>query len=397
MATFENSELGRGIKIVMKVAVCLPSFNESSNIQNITRIVDQGLTVFLSKRTNVEAVIVNVDSNSSDDTVLLFKETDTVTAKHSIVVTENGGKGKNILEFCRYVLSHNIDYCLTLDTDIVSAIPEWVTKLLTPLLEQNVLYVTPVYERSRFEGSSTNHFAFPLVYALSGKIVRQPIAGDFAFSRKLANAICNNDLVNTESIQKYGIDIFMTLMAVGMEDRVVEVNLGKKLHAPSFNKLEFMFPQIAASALLSSTKVTVGESEDIEYGSNNILQNLNFPHKEAAKEMKRRAQETLETQGVLGWTSDELVTKFVEATSADVLNEVEIVALWTTIMSDWLKRFRSQQLTPTVAEQAGQELLPFFVLRATSFWFWAETVDVDDVERAIRNQAELLRNKIQAI
>lgn len=28
----------------MRIAVCLPSFNEAKNIGNITRIVDQGLT-----------------------------------------------------------------------------------------------------------------------------------------------------------------------------------------------------------------------------------------------------------------------------------------------------------------------------------------------------------------
>jgi len=51
----------------MKISVCLPSYNEASNIQNITKIVDQGLTTLSANENGLEAVVVNVDSDSSDD------------------------------------------------------------------------------------------------------------------------------------------------------------------------------------------------------------------------------------------------------------------------------------------------------------------------------------------
>ena len=49
----------------MKISVCLPSYNEASNIQNITKIVDQGLATFSANENGLEAVVVNVDSDSS--------------------------------------------------------------------------------------------------------------------------------------------------------------------------------------------------------------------------------------------------------------------------------------------------------------------------------------------
>jgi glycosyltransferase involved in cell wall biosynthesis len=119
----------------MKIAVCLPSYNEASNIQNITKVVDQGLVNLLLKENSLDAVIVNVDSDSSDGTNRLFKETETIHQKHSIVVDGEGGKGKNILEFCRYAAKNDIDYCVTIDTDITSADPEWVVKLVLPMIE----------------------------------------------------------------------------------------------------------------------------------------------------------------------------------------------------------------------------------------------------------------------
>ena len=184
----------------MKIAVCLPSFNEVNNIQNITRIVDQGLAQLKSLYPEADPIIVNVDSNSDDGTVTLFNETETENLKHSIVVAGEGGKGKNILEFCRYVLDNDVDFCLTIDTDITSANPEWVVRLTVPLIQDDAIYVTPLYERSRFEGSSTNHFTFPLVYALTGHVTRQPIADDFAFSRSIATAILETDLTKDESM-----------------------------------------------------------------------------------------------------------------------------------------------------------------------------------------------------
>jgi glycosyltransferase involved in cell wall biosynthesis len=57
----------------MKIAVCLPSYNEAINIQSITKMVDQGLTNLLTEEAGLETVIVNVDSDSNDGTAKLFK------------------------------------------------------------------------------------------------------------------------------------------------------------------------------------------------------------------------------------------------------------------------------------------------------------------------------------
>lgn len=375
----------------MKIAVCLPSYNEASNIQNITEIVDRGLAALLTKKNGLEAVIVNVDSDSSDGTNRMFEETDTMHQKHSIIVTGEGGKGKNILEFCRYVVEHNIDYCITIDTDITSADPSWVEKLTTPMIQGGAVYITPLYERSRFEGSSTNHFTFPLVYALTGQVVRQPIAGDFGFTLQLATEMVNSSFINTKSVQKYGIDIFMTMTAIRIGKYITNVNLGKKIHAPSFNKLEYMFPQIAASVLMSST-VQFPDLQSASIGDeSNILPNLNFNHREAAEEMNKRAIGVLQSIK-LDWVETEAINNFLQSAKS----QVDMVNLWTDLVVSWFNYFH-QSLSDEKANQAGQELLPFFVFRATSFWFWAETVEVADVERTIRQQAELLRNKLRKI
>jgi glycosyltransferase involved in cell wall biosynthesis len=376
----------------MKIAVCLPSYNEASNIQNITKVVDQGLVNLLLKENSLDAVIVNVDSDSSDGTNRLFKETETIHQKHSIVVDGEGGKGKNILEFCRYAAKNDIDYCVTIDTDITSADPEWVVKLVLPMIEDGAIYVTPSYERSRFEGSSTNHFTFPIIYALTGQIIRQPIAGDFGFTSQLAREMLNSDFINSEAVQKYGIDIFITVTAVRTGKYIANVDLGKKIHAPSFNKLEYMFPQIAASVLMSTT-AKFSETQTVSIGDEiNILPNLNFNHREAAEEMNKRAISVLEPLE-LDWIGKEAIDSFLQSTKS----KADMVSRWADLLALWFSHFHKLSLDYGKAIQAGQELLPFFVVRATNFWFWAETVEVVDVERIIRQQAELLRDKFNTI
>ena len=125
----------------MKVVVCLPSFNEKQDIRNITQTVDQGLTDLALIYRDAQIEIINFDSNSTDGTSDTFIKTKTKHFKHSIVIKDDGGKGKNILEFCKYAVKNNVDYCLTIDSDITSATPNWITKLIQPLINNSADYV----------------------------------------------------------------------------------------------------------------------------------------------------------------------------------------------------------------------------------------------------------------
>ncbi len=382
----------------MKIAVCLPSFNEAQNIRKITQIVDQGLTDINVVYPNTQIEIINFDSNSTDNTANIFLETKTNNLKRSIILQDKAGKGKNILKFCKYAVDSDVDYCLTIDSDITSANPNWIIKLIQPLIENVADYVVPIYGRSRFEGSSTNHFAFPFVYALTGHSIRQPIAGDFAFTKKIASAISKRDLSGNESAQYYGIDVFMTVTAINVSNKIYQVDLGKKVHSPSFSKLEYMFPQIANSALLSVSCIDFPNKEIFKSETkSNIFNDLRFPHERVAREMNQSALNNLNNELSLDWVDSHLVAKYKDAFSKANVSEERMIDAWTNILSSWINHFLTSNLTPNLAKQAGEELLPFFVLRATNFWFWAKTTEVDRIEATIRKQAEILRSKIKKL
>lgn len=220
----------------MKVAVCIPSYNEKENIQNITRIIDEGLS-----KLDVEySVIVNCDNNSPDGTNNLFNMTATKHKKISIVDSRKG-KGVNLLNFFKYCQQNDIDYAFTFDSDLKSINATWIEKYYESLKKGND-FVLPLYKRNYQEGNTTNHFIGLVLYEKYGVFIRQPIGGDYGFNKKYINTILKNKF--TSNILMYGIDIFMVVTAIYNDMNIDEVELGHKVHKPSLSKMELIFESV---------------------------------------------------------------------------------------------------------------------------------------------------------
>ncbi len=107
--------------------------------------------------------------------------------------------------------------------------PQWIQYLAEPILA-GFNYVTPIYVRHKYDGSITNHIAYPLLRTLFGLRVRQPIGGDFGFSGRMARAFLSEKLWN-ENIAHFGIDIWMTNIAIARRFKVCQTFLGSpKIH-----------------------------------------------------------------------------------------------------------------------------------------------------------------------
>jgi len=65
--------------------------------------------------------------------------------------------------------------------------------------------------------------------AVFGKKVRQPIGGDFAFSRDLIQFYVQQDVWETD-VSRFGIDIWLTVTAIMNKFKVCQAHLGRKIH-----------------------------------------------------------------------------------------------------------------------------------------------------------------------
>jgi len=222
------------------IVVGIPSFNNASTIGQVVKAISLGLAKYFGE---YKPVIVNSDGGSKDgtsqaflsvsmyeDMELNFINSPFVPAQR-IALTYQGvpGKGsalKAIFSVADYL---NAEAVLVVDSDLRSITPEWVERLLSPVLFNDCDYVVPYYVRHKFDATITNAIAYPLTRALYGVDVRQPIGGDFGLSILLARNYLTKDVWNTD-IAKYGIDIWMTTVALAEGFEVVEAFLGAKIH-----------------------------------------------------------------------------------------------------------------------------------------------------------------------
>jgi len=75
--------------------------------------------------------------------------------------------------------------CVVVASDLSSTTVDWVSLLLQPVIEQQFDLVTPCYARHPFEGMINRAIVYPLVRALYGKQIRNPMGPDFGMSSRL--------------------------------------------------------------------------------------------------------------------------------------------------------------------------------------------------------------------
>ncbi len=214
----ENPE---GIKQA-EFIVGIPSFNEANSISFPTKMASQGLKKYFPDK---ESVIINVDNNSPDGTREAFLSTETEVPKIYISTPDDiKGKGNNLRNLFEALVELQAKAAVVVDADLQSITPQWIRYLGEPLFA-GFNFVTPIYVRHKYDGSITNHIAYPLLRTLYGLRVRQPIGGDFGFSRRLAQAFLT-EKTWTEDVAHFGIDIWMTTVAIAHRFKVCQTFLG---------------------------------------------------------------------------------------------------------------------------------------------------------------------------
>ncbi len=236
----------------------IPSYNNARTIGHVVRAVMGGLAKYFPKE---RAVIINSDGGSTDGTqdevrrvqiedYRAILTTHPVHPIHKIVTPYHGipGKGSAFRVIFEAAIKLRAKACAVVDSDLRSITPEWVELLLRPIYEEGFDYVSPLYARHKFDGTITNSIVYPLTRALYGKRVRQPIGGDFGFSGKLAQFYLTQEVWETD-VARFGIDIWMTTLAIAEGYKICQSYLGAKIHDAKDpgSDLGPMFTQVISS------------------------------------------------------------------------------------------------------------------------------------------------------
>jgi glycosyltransferase involved in cell wall biosynthesis len=241
------------------VLVGIPCFNNAGTIGHVVTAVEAGLRKFFP---DLRAVICASDGGSEDGTLDVVRSAEVgdrvepfLVPRHVPVPRKLGfpyrgtpGKGsafRSIFEVARRL---DVRACAVVDADLRSINPYWLDRLLTPVVHHGYEFVAPIYARHKYDGTITNSLAYPVTTALYGTRLRQPIGGEFAFTGELAGAYADEDVWDTD-VARFGVDVWMTTVAVVRGARVCQGMLGAKLHDPKdpAQHLGPMFRQVVGS------------------------------------------------------------------------------------------------------------------------------------------------------
>ena len=230
-----------------ELVVGVLSYNEADTISHAARQADEGLALYFP---DVRAVVIDSDNNSADHTKEAFLKTSTRVPKIYISTAPGlQGKGNNLRNLIGKVVELQAKAVVVVDADAQTLTPEWVKHLGEPLFK-GFGFVTPLYVQHKYEGLVNHEVAYPLVRALLGRRVRQPIGVDFGLSGGLAVSYVQSPLWD-EGMAGFGIGVWMTTLALNRGVLLCQAFVGKPKTRRPRGSARAVFRQVVG-ALFSS-------------------------------------------------------------------------------------------------------------------------------------------------
>jgi len=231
------------------IVIGIPCFNNESTIAHVIRTVEEGLHIHYADR---KSVVLIADGGSVDDS---REESEELTASpwiERMITIYRGlpGKGSALRAIFEATNLLQAKVCVLYDSDLQSITPDWIKNMVDVVLRDGIDFVAPYYIRYKYDGTITNNIVYNLTRALYGYRVRQPIGGDFAFSLPLIQKFIYRDVWDTD-VARFGVDIWLTTMAMVNKARIAQANLGVKIHdvKDPAEALGPMFRQVVSTLL----------------------------------------------------------------------------------------------------------------------------------------------------
>jgi glucosylglycerate synthase len=222
------------------ILVGIPTFNNRDTIERVMNAVQVGLVKYFPRE---RAALINPDGGSNDGTPEAVKNgairdfrtllsSTPLRTMHRITTPYRSTDGMG--SALRMVLAAadllRAKACAVVSPDLESITPEWVEGLVRPVYKEKFDFVTPIYHRHKSDGLLIKNILAPMIRALYGVRIREPVGGEFAFSGQLACHYLEQDIWHEEVVHA-GAEVWMTTSAVVDGFKLCQSFLGPKLHA----------------------------------------------------------------------------------------------------------------------------------------------------------------------
>lgn len=219
------------------ILVGIPTYNNAETIGSLLRAVRGGLAQIPSQK----SVIVHADGGSTDQTVEcaidgmpkeygdLLQISYPLYPVHRLLGSAQPIPGRDSAFRSIFSVADRLGVkaCCIIDAGVHSVPQNWIGSLVQPILDSGCDLVAPQYLRHKYDGPLVNGIVYPVIRALFGKQVRQPVGSDFAYSGRfvrhcLSAASWNNDAV------RQGVDLWSVLEAIEGSFKLGQAFLGAR-------------------------------------------------------------------------------------------------------------------------------------------------------------------------
>lgn len=373
-----------------EILVGMPSYNNVFTANFVVSQIIGGLEKFFP---NYKSVIFISDGGSADGTLTSIKQMNLKSQNIKLIPTIYvGASGKGsaiqaIFEAARYL---EVKSVALVDSDLRSVTPDWMRLLLTPIMT-GTDFVTPFYNRAKYDGTITNFLCYPLTTALFGKEIRQPIGGDFGLSIRLVEKILDSPIWGYPYVSRFGIDIFETFTALAQDFTVKEAYLGIKEHDPKdpSSQLIGMFRQVVGTMFTCIEKYEAVWKRITGFDQ---VEKFGEAKYDPVPDVKVSLSNTIAafksnydnfTPIYRSFLSKEIQSKFEQLKTIESSNVELPSEIWVTTVYEFIKQFHKEK------DQRGQLLL-LDALRI--LWIGKVACFIKDTWDLDRSQAE---NKIK--
>lgn len=221
------------------IAVALTTYNDARTVGTVARAVREGLARHFGSN---PAQLILADTGSTDgtrdaaraaagDLALVEVEAPAATALAAMPYHGRPGRAGALRAALQAAQRSGAQACAMVDSGLETMDPERIERLVAPVLRDGFDYVSPYYLRRVNEGAMTKGIVYPMFRALYGARLRQPAAGEFGCSARLAAHLLEQDFWDAEQAQ-VGIDLWVAIAAVSGDFRPCEAPLGVRRVAP---------------------------------------------------------------------------------------------------------------------------------------------------------------------
>ncbi len=385
------------------IVIGIPSYNNADTIGRVIKAAELGLAkyfasykgvILVSEGGSVEetrnAIDALKDKHYFENSFISKPEFETkILSTKYIGASGKGTAIKAILETAKLL---NAKAGCMLDSDLRSISPEWIELLLTPVIMKGFGLVTPYYSRHKYDGTITNMIAYPLTWSIYGRRVRQPIGGDFGFSLELIESLLQKDVWETD-IARFGIDIWMTTVAICENLKICQSYLGAKIHDDKDpgKDLSPMFKQVVGTIF---RLMDIYQEKWLQIKGSRPTAIFGFESEVAPKPLNVDSENMVNIfkEGVSKYMP--VWEKVMEKENCDKIKEVAKLEnshfelpdeLWIKSLFDFVVAFKKQS-DGLDHDEIIEALVPLYYARVASFVRKTQNLDSHQAEEVINQQ-----------